>query len=362
MKPIYIAGAGIIGLLTAREFIRADRPVVVLERQSTGRESSWAGGGILSPLYPWRYAAEANALARHSQALYPALCSDLLHSTGIDPEWTASGLLMLDVEDGEVAQNWVQSQQRALTSLQGQALQDAEPALAATGHHGLLLADVAQVRNPRLLAALRAELLRSGVEIRENVTITGFTHETGRLTGMTTDSGNIPATQCVVATGAWTGELLANTGIALEIEPVRGQMLLFQATPGLLSHILLQDYHYLIPRRDGHILVGSTLEPAAGFDKTTTVPGKQELQQAALELVPALADYPVVRQWAGLRPGSPKGIPYIDEHPKIAGLYLCAGHYRNGFALGPASARLVADLVLQRKPTLKIRPYRVDRD
>ena len=140
------------------------------------------------------------------------------------------------------------------------------------------------------------------------------------------------------------------------MQPVRGQMLLFGAEPGIISRIVLDRGHYVIPRRDGNVLMGSTLE-YTGFHKETTDEALAELSAIAVNRFPVLKDYPITRQWAGLRPGSPQGVPYIGPFPGIEGLYVNSGHFRNGVVLSPASARLLADLVLDRPPIVPPEPY-----
>ena len=135
-------------------------------------------------------------------------------------------------------------------------------------------------------------------------------------------------------------------------------MLLFRGPVGLVRRIVLSRDRYVIPRRDGRVLVGSTLEHVE-FDKSTTPAARAELHREALRLIPALADCAVEHHWAGLRPGSPIGVPFVGEHPRIQGLYVNAGHYRNGVVLGPASARLLADQMLGRTPALDPAPYRL---
>ncbi len=129
-----------------------------------------------------------------------------------------------------------------------------------------------------------------------------------------------------------------------------------------VRHIIQQGPHYLVPRLDGRVLVGSTLEPAAGFDLTTTPTARGALHKAAIAMAPALAARPVEAQWAGIRPGSPAGIPLIGAHPAANGLFVCAGHFRNGILLAPGSARLLADVMLGRRPVLPIAPYSPARD
>lgn len=345
--PWHVAGGGIVGLLCARELSAAGQSVVVIDRQTAGRESSWAGGGILSPLYPWRYPSSIQGLAHWSQVEYPKLTHDLVNHTGIDVEWTPSGLLMFNVHDAGEAIAWAASHHVVIERISARAVQGIAPLIPTELGEALWMPTVAQVRNPRFLAALRADLLQSGVEFRENVTVTGFREHAGQLVAIQTSQGEINTHRCLLAAGAWTGELLARTGLLLPINPVKGQMLVVATHDLGIKQMILKDNYYLIPRRDGQILIGSTLENA-GYDKTTTLAARTALLRAAAEMVPALAGFPVVHHWAGLRPGSPHGVPTIGQHPGIAGLFVCSGHFRNGIVLAPASARLAVDIALGR--------------
>lgn len=359
--PIYIIGGGIIGLLSARDLAMAGERVVVLERHSMGRESSWAGGGILSPLYPWRYPEPVNQLARWSQTAYPELAHALGADGQCDVEWIRSGLLVCDRTETRRAMEWAAHSGTRLDRLDASALRQLAPALSVDIDSALYFPEVAQVRNPRLLAALRHDLIGRGVVLREGVEAIGFDHAQGQLRGIRTGAGVVPAERCIVAAGAWSADIFKTTGLELPHTPVKGQMLLMHPGARLISPIVLNAGYYLIPRSDGRILVGSTQEHS-GFDKSITPEARAELLAAARGTLPALATVGVERQWAGLRPGSPEGIPVIDRHPKIQGLYLCTGHFRNGLAMGPASARLLADLLLDRDPILDPAPYRFAAD
>lgn len=353
-----VVGGGLIGMLTARELQAAGLSVRLLERQATGREASWAGGGILSPLYPWRYPDSLTELAAWGQAFYPRLARELAEETGIDPQWTDSGLLVLDGDEQVDARQWAQRHDMRLEVLDRAGIRRTEPALVEADGSALWLPEVAQIRNPRLMKALRRSLELRGVVIRENVEVQGIVLRNGQVVGVQTAVCLLEAPRVIVAGGAWTGDLLAPQGVALPIRPVRGQMILFHARPGLLHRIVLAADRYLIPRRDGRILMGSTVEEV-GFDKSTTEAAKQDLFRSAVQLVPELADFAIERHWAGLRPGVPDGVPFIGEHPQASGLYVNAGHYRNGVVLGPASARLLADLVLGRPTTMDPSPFAV---
>jgi len=351
-----VIGAGLIGMLSAWELADAGMQVTVLERGQPARESSWAGGGILSPLYPWRYPDPVNELARWSQRVYPDFCRRIEADSGIDPQCIQSGLLIADSDDREIVQQWQAHFAARLEWLDSRDARRIEPAIGSFLTSAAWLPDVAQVRNPRLVQALRAALVNRGVDIRPDCPATGWAIEADRIRAVRTPAGRMGADCFVVASGAWSADLLQSTGITLPVEPVRGQMILYKGPPGLLSCITLYQGRYVIPRRDGRVLVGSTLE-YVGFDKSITQQALDDLSQAAVELVPALADLEIERHWAGLRPGSPNGTPLVGPHPGIENLYINAGHFRNGVVLGPASARLLADQVLGRPAILEQTPY-----
>lgn len=359
MLDCVIVGGGISGLLVARELSLAGLAVAVVERGRTGTESSWAGGGILSPLYPWRYPDAVSRLAGWGQARYPALVRTLARDTGIDPELEPSGLLVLDTDQRNDALEWSHRHDRRTEVLGAGEIRDCEPTLAPGFEQALWMPNVGQVRNPRLMKALRADLVQRGVRIYEHTPVTGLDTRAGAARGVVSGATRLEAGVVVMACGAWSLQVLGNAAGPVRIRPVKGQMVLFRTRPGLVRTITLYRGRYVIPRRDGRVLVGSTLEDA-GFDKSTSESAARELVEAGRGLLPGLADHSVECQWAGLRPGSPDGVPYVGAHPRIRGLFINAGHYRNGVVLGPAAARLTADLVLDRSPILDPEPYALD--
>jgi glycine oxidase len=351
-----VAGGGVVGLLTALELAEAGASVTLVDRSPVGRESSWAGGGILSALYPWRYPEPVLALSRWSQARYPDLAARVRAESGIDPEWERSGMLVLEDADAVEATAWARTEGVTVEPVDGEGARGIEPALAARWSAGLWLPGVAQIRNPRLCQGLRRMLVDRGVSVIEGLPVEDIAVSGGRVRGIRGGEVAIEAGTVVVAGGAWTPQILGPLAAGLPVEPVRGQMILFRAEPGLVRRIVLAQSRYLVPRRDGRVLAGSTLEHV-GFDKSTTREARAELQGAAVALAPGLSLYPIEHHWSGLRPGSPLGVPIISEHPAVAGLFVNAGHFRNGVVMAPASARLAADLVLGRRPCVDPRPY-----
>jgi glycine oxidase len=356
-QQVVIVGGGVIGLLTAFNLASEVDQVVLLDRSGVGQEASWAGGGIVSPLYPWRYSAAVTALAHWSQDFYPGLAETLFAQTGIDPEVHTTGLYWLDLEDEQQALEWAVRENRPLRPMDISAVHDAVPALGQGYKRAVYMSNVANVRNPRLVKSLKAALLAlPNVTIHEQCEVSGFVRDGGRICGVTTPNGDVLGDEVVLAAGAWSGVLLRSLGLELPVEPVKGQMILYKCAADFLPGIVLAKGRYAIPRRDGHVLVGSTLEHE-GFDKTPTDQALASLKASAVELLPALADAEVVAHWAGLRPGSPQGIPYIGAVADYPGLWLNCGHYRNGLVLAPASCQLLADLLLGRTPVINAAPY-----
>lgn len=357
VSDFLIIGGGVIGMLTALQLADAGQHVTLVERGMCGKEASWAGGGIVSPLYPWRYATPISQLSRWSEGVYPTLALRLLEETGIDPEYRQKGLLYLNVDDDDKALQWARQLGKPLVQVNADFVQQKEPDIAIAHENALWMPTLGSVRNPRLGQALRAKLLAMpNVTLQEQCEVHGVIRRGGQAVGVNTSQGVVEAGRLVVCGGAWSAGLLATLDVALPVRPVKGQMIAYQAPAGLVQRVVLKDGRYVIPRSDGLLLVGSTLEDT-GFDKATDEEALASLKQSAERIVPALADCPVAYHWAGLRPGSPDGIPFIGALPELPNVYVNAGHYRNGLVLAPASTHLLVDQLLDRMPLIDPTPY-----
>jgi glycine oxidase len=356
MCECIIIGGGVIGLLTARELHRNGVDVLLIERGSLGGESSWAGGGIISPLYPWRYQDSVNTLAQKSKMLYPELAVQLMDESGIDCELLISGLLVVDENEVEQALSWSEPWSVDIQHITDQqVLQTIEPAMNSEITQGLWMLDIMQIRNPKIIKALKGSFENLNIAYREHTRVLDIIVQAGHVTGVRTKDKDFRADKVVVAGGAWSTGLIEGVH-KLDVEPVKGQMIMFRGEPDCLRRIVLSEGHYVIPRRDGRILAGSTLE-RTGFDKTTTDNALQNLRDNAVSLIPSLASLEIERQWAGLRPGTANGVPYICPLEEVQGLYVHAGHYRNGIVLGPASVQLMVELVQGKTPFCDPSPY-----
>lgn len=357
---VVVVGGGIIGCAVAWRLAGEGLSVCIVEKGEVGRESSWAAGGILTPVHLADYPTALASLCEASQALYPDLVREVATASGLDPEFRTTGLLLAYSDSGteaEVArlEAWRRDQGHPVDRLSAEEVRTREPGIGPSIRGALLMADIAQVRNHRLTAALARAARRRGAEIREATSVTGFLRVPGRVNGVRTSKGDVYAGTTVLASGAWSNEVARPLGLDLKVRPVKGQMIVLAGAPELCRHIILDGAHYVIPRADGRILVGSTVEEA-GFDKTVTLDAVTLLGRRAGELLPAASRLPFVASWAGLRPATPDRLPYLGA-AGMEGLVVATGHFRNGILLAPVTAELVAEIVTGREPSLPLDPF-----
>ena len=355
MPDCIIVGGGVIGLLTARQLFLEGVDVLLLEKGPLGGESSWAGGGIVSPLYPWRYNDAVNVLAERSKQIYPELTKTLLNETGRDCELINSGLFTVTDKNKEII-NWAKTwsvDARFINDFE--TIHEIENSVGDAVDKGIWMPDILQIRNPKLVKALKASFEHHAIPYYEHCEVEEIITANNKVSGVRTKQQTVLADKVIIASGAWSAQFSV-TQSSVDVVPVKGQMIMYKGEPDQIKRIVLSEGHYIIPRQDGRILAGSTLEKI-GFDKTISSSALDELHRAAVELVPLLDKLTVEKQWAGLRPGTEQGIPYICQHDDIDGLYIHAGHFRNGIVLGAASAELMADIILARQPWCDTSPY-----
>jgi glycine oxidase len=352
---VAIIGGGVIGLAVARALaLRGVPNVLLIERNSLGAESSSAAAGMLAPQAEANRAHEFFELTCQSRDLYPAYASALLSETGIDIQLDSTGTLYLaftehDEDELEKRFQWQNEGGLPIRKLSAAEVRKLEPAINEHVRAALMFPLDTQVENRRLISALAAANERLGVRMETGTRVTSLRIEQDRVTGIETSRGFIAAGSVVVAAGAWSSQLgAADKALPdLRIKPVRGQMLCFAPKPQLSRHVIYSQRGYLVPRRDGRLLAGSTTEQA-GFEKQVTAAGVYSILSAALEISPQVASLSLTDSWAGLRPRAADTLPVLGPCAEIGGVYYATGHYRNGILLAPITGELIAGAIVDK--------------
>lgn len=362
-QAVAIVGGGVIGLMLARQLNQEGFRVSIIEKKSkAAAEASRAGGGIISPLHPWRYSQSMLDLAQWSHDHYREVAKVLSLSTGIYVPVNKTGMLVPNVDEAEAAINCNFLKAERVNAEQVAAI---EPGLH-NPQNSVWVPEVHNIRNPALCRALVKDIQLRGIEVLTNFEIKYVKNKRGEFTILAADKSQLTVDKVVVCAGAWSSDVLEMFAQQLrfdpsifqvpEIFPVKGQMLALQTKVGTLRSVVLEGHRYLIPRHDGVVLVGSTVEHA-GFDKQTTENAYRELLEFAHKTIPATRYCRVISQWAGLRPGSHRDVPIISSVAVSPGLYISIGHFRNGLLSAPASAQLAADIMIGRKSVFDVPTY-----
>lgn len=369
-----VVGGGVVGLSIAWVLSGEGCRVTVVDRQPLGREASWAGAGILPPAQRGSALHPIERMRAWSNELHPQWANQLEGETGIDTGYRRCGGIYVARTLGEaaaliaMAATW-DEEAIACQRLAYADLIELEPGVASDDlkdslRFACLLPEEAQLRNPRHLQALLAACQARGVKLEPNAEIVDWERAADRITGARTSDGIVHrADQFVIAGGAWSGLIAAGlvpggvtpAGLArpIEVIPIRGQMILYRLPRPVFSRILNEGSRYVVPREDGHVLVGST-EEEVGFQKGITDEEMADLERVAVSLVPALANAKIEGRWSGLRPSSFDGFPYIGRLNPWSNVLVATGHFRSGLHLSPATAMVIASLLAERPPEIDI--------
>ena len=350
---VVIIGGGVIGLTIARALAqRGVRELTLIERGQPGAEASWAAGGILAPQVEVDHQDGFFQLACASRDLYPDFAEALKEETGVDVELDITGTLCLGFTPSDEAElrhryQWQRSEGLAVEWLTGDEARRWEPCLSADVNCALRFPNDFQIENRRLIGALVRANEELGIQFVTGSTVNSLRIEHQSVRGVETSSGFVTAPVVIVAAGAWASLIKSADAKlpAIGIEPVRGQMLCFAAQPKITSHVLYSSRGYLVPRRDGRMLAGSTAEHV-GFDKRTTITGVEAIKSMAVEIAPETAALSMIDSWAGFRPRAKDGLPVLGPCEGIEGLFYATGHYRNGILLAPITGKVIADAIV----------------
>jgi len=371
MDDTLIIGGGAVGLSLAYELARRGEKVRVVDKGELGRESSWAGAGIIPPAIVRAEDSPLVQLGGHSYLLHQEWSARLKRDTGVDTGYHCGGAMYLahDASVLERLENDVapfRAQNLPCEKLTSARLAELEPALAGALDDGRLVAGYyipgeAQLRNPWYIRALEAACNELGVKFTTAAPVEGFVVADGQVREVRTPLGDFAAKKFCLTTGSWSAQLGELLGLKLAIKPIRGQIALLQPAKPVIKGIVYSGRKYFVAREDGRVLVGST-EEDVGFDKTTTSIVIRELLDFALTLAPSLGDATVERSWAGLRPHSADGQPYLGRSPNLDNMYVAAGHYRWGLYLSPATAVVISQLMYNEPTLVDLSPFRLDRE
>ena len=370
MSEFVIVGGGVIGLSISYELARRGERVRVVDCQSTRHQTSWVASGILPPSNADVAHDAYGRLCGLSCRLHGELAERLAEETSVDAGYRRCGGLHLARTAGEMvsllaaARQWTDDGNR-VEVLQVGDVSRRFPVLGEAVASGQVraacwLPDEAQVRPPRLLKALRTACKQRGVEITTDERVLNLVVRGDHVVAVETAREEIGGDCFCVAAGAWSESILQKAGWTIETQPWRGQIALLEAANCPFNYVINEGPNYLVPRDEGLVLVGSTVEEV-GFDDRVTDEAIEELILYARELIPDLAEARYVRSWAGLRPGSPDGFPYLGRVPHLSNLYVATGHFRSGIYLSPATARVMSQLMSGETPDVDLESFRLDR-
>ncbi|MDQ2908494.1 MAG: glycine oxidase ThiO [Candidatus Eremiobacteraeota bacterium] len=349
---IVVVGAGLIGLSIAYELAVRGAEVRVIDAGEAGRGASWAGAGMLAPFTEGVINEAFAAFCAESLARYPAFAADIERRGGVDARLRLDGIVEAAYDESQERRLRASANALCDRGLEARYVgareaRSLEPALGNDVRGASFSPSEGAIDNRRLGRALRAACLALAVRIDERLGEVALEADTRRVLGIRTVHGFVPADSVVNAAGAWAGALAGVPAHArVAVVPIKGQMLALAMPRGLVRRVVWVPGAYLVPRDDGRLLIGATVEDA-GFDVRVTAGGVARLLAAALAALPALADLAVAETWAGLRPGTPDGLPHIGA-TALAGYVVATGHYRNGILLAPATAAAIADILEDR--------------
>ncbi|MBJ6762519.1 glycine oxidase ThiO [Myxococcaceae bacterium JPH2] len=360
---VIVVGGGVMGCGIALRLRQGGARVTVLERSIPGAEASSAAAGILAPQWESEGPGAFMDLCLRSRALYGSFAAELRELTGVDVGYRPCGLLKAVFDEAgvhhlEATVGWQRGLGLRAERLDGAQARALEPQLSPRVVAAAHFPDDHHVDNRLLVRALTMAAARVGTTFQSGH-VRGVVHENGRAVGVDLDGQVLRADAVVLAAGSWSA-LVPGAGVAAQaVRPARGQMVQFQTRLPLLERIVTSEKGYLVPRVDGRVIAGSTME-LVGFDKQVTAAGVARILDMALELCPELAQAPITETWAGFRPWTEDHLPYLGGGP-TPGLFLATGHFRNGILLAPITAKLVAEAVLGQPPSVDLAPFRYDR-
>ncbi|MNI10402.1 Glycine oxidase [compost metagenome] len=346
---VVVVGGGVIGSSIAYELSSRGISTLVLEKNSIASEASSAAAGMLAAQGEFIEDSKLLQLALRSRSMFPQLVQRLKDACGMDIGYVHHGLLRmaLNLQDVQRYQEQAQFQQdiglnsKWLTKEETILL---EPSLSASIEGALLLKDDHQVIASQLTRAYAMAAAAQGAQFREYAEVHELLLEHGEIKGVRLRDEVIQCNKVVIASSIWAFDLLRSAGYNLPISPVKGECIAVRLPNSSIQRTIYSDIGYLVPKANGELIIGATAKPGI-VDKSVSLAGISSLIRAAEQLVPSIRESEWIRAWSGLRPNTPTGLPYMGKHPELQGLFIAAGHYRNGILLSPVTGMIIADLI-----------------
>jgi glycine oxidase len=363
-SDVIIVGGGVIGCAIAFKLAIAGVKATLIERGQLGCEASRAAAGMLSPQSEAEGPGPFFELCLRSRLMYPDFVAALIELSGIDPEYSDEGALFvaLSEEEQKELERWAFWQSRAGLETEwipADSLRKLEPAVTELARGAYFVPGDHQLENRRLMDALECAIKRLGVKVIEGKAADHLIIEKGKARGVACGAERLEAGTVVVATGCWSGQLLESAGIDLKLIPARGQMIAIKSAEHLITRVIHSGSCYLVPRRDGRVLIGATVE-YVGFRKAITVAGITQLLMDAVKLIPSMGSYEIVEAWSGLRPDTADHLPVIGC-TDVANLLIATGHFRNGILLAPVTAEAVTEMIISDRVPAEIETFGIER-
>lgn len=355
MSSILIIGGGVIGLSLAREFHKKGfNEIKILEKGSVGQEASWAAAGMLAPQAETNQADDFFRFCNESNKLYPNFAAELLDETDVDIELDKNGTLYLAFNENDVTEirqryDWQTKAGLEVEHLTARETHQLEPFVSPDSLESLFFPNDCQVENRKLLKALRKYIELNGIEILEQTEVKNLISENGKIKAVETSKDEkFSADVYVLATGAWTSLIKAESLKIPKVQPMLGQMVSFHTAKRLFTRVIYSPRGYIVPRKLGKILAGATVEDV-GFENETTDSGIEFVCENAFEISPSLENLPIDEKWSGLRPFCADGLPILGKIPDAENLIIATGHFRNGILLAPLTAKILAEKIIDGK-------------
>ena len=356
---VLIVGGGVIGCAVAYELAKAGAAVTLVERGEVGGEASGAAAGMLVPPATAVPGGPFRDLCLASLALFPSLVETVQQETGVDVQYLSSGILLVGETEAQAEglRELVRRQELSVLPLEwveGEPLRLLEPALSPKLAGAAYAAGQHHVNPGHFTQALARAAAAHGAVLHQGSAVTGLVVRGDRVVGVRAGASTIFADHVVLAAGPWTRVLARDAGASIPTRPMRGQMLAYRST--LVRNMVNGPDGYLVPKAGGFLFAGATVEDV-GFRRRTTRRALAGLRRMACTLVPSLRRAQVTDSWAGLRPGSPDGLPILGPVPGVEGLWAATGHFRNGILLSPVTGELMARSILAGKPVPELAPF-----